>query len=220
MVLPSLHLYMRGQKRGIPSSNRNFSFGRGGSKVLGFFCDGAIQMAHCQTKRKKDLGGTPYIINTNHSSQVRKRNTQICCYMQQRVTALHLQNSHTLCTKKDHVLDILIIAWSLCLSLSLPYVYIQLFLCMYNQAAIQKLMVFAALVYRQNFKLMYCLQISDIFSLVWCFYIEVTWSYWRSSGLCTWVNEQVLFFFLSPHHHLCHLVQSLTGKKILIPIFH
>jgi hypothetical protein len=65
MVLPSLHLYVLGQKRGTPSSNRNFSFGRGGSKVLGFFCDGAIQMPHCQKRRKKELGRHPNIINTN-----------------------------------------------------------------------------------------------------------------------------------------------------------
>jgi hypothetical protein len=147
--------------------------------------------------------------------------------MQQRVIALHLQNSHTLCTKKDHVLDILITAWSLYLCLSLPYVYIQLFLCMYNQAAIQKLMVFAALIYRQYFKFMYCLQISDIFFLVWCFYIEVTWSCWSSSGLCTWVNEQVLFFFslsspssMSPCSKSCgqedsHTHLSLTYIKVL-----
>jgi hypothetical protein len=76
-------------------------------------------------------------------------------------------------------------------------------------------------------ELMYCLQMSDIFSLVWCFYIEVTWSCWRSSGLCTWVNEQVLFFFsfsspssMSPCSKSCeqedsHTHLSLTYIKVL-----
>ncbi len=118
--------------------------------------------------------------------------------MQQRVAALQsafAKLPHSLHQKwscPGHF-DCCMISVSVCVCLS--HMYIQLFLCMYNQAAIQKLMVFAALIYLQNFKLMYCLQSSDIFSLVWCFYIEVTWSCWSSSGLCTWVNEQVLVFF-------------------------